>query len=261
MPCRWAPTTGASRTCSTRSGRSTCGRAFPRRCSRASPATGKRVATAIYAGDETAAPTNPPHVAILRRRPELRPQFREHAGDLGRQGRARRHSRRRLHHRSARAGHGEPGLRPAGAEIRHRLRAGERAAAERRRAGARPVRLSADAAGRGGRRRRRRGRGAGRAGLRHLGGAAAICLGADAAQADRQLRAPSPAWCAPMPRPQPDPHPGQRQRAAHRDRPGAQLRRRLDARPVGRHLPDRRTAIPSRSSPSSRRSWTPARAA
>ena len=51
--------------------------------------------------------------------------FENTPGRHRRQGRARRHPWRRLHDRSARAGHRQPGLGAAGRQIRHHLRAGK----------------------------------------------------------------------------------------------------------------------------------------
>ncbi len=197
--------------------------------------------------------------AIDRRRRRLRSEFRKHAGRVGRQGHSRRYSRRRLHHRCARAGHGNARVRPAGFEVGYRFRAGERAAAERRRAGPRQHRLSPHAAGRRRRRGRIRRRRSRRAGPWRLGRAAAIRVGPDGPQAGRQLRNQGRDGAS-RSRSQPRPDPGQRERAPERRQRRAQFRCRLDARSIGRRLPGAKQRARAGHFRDWKRSWIPARA-
>ena len=106
---------------------------------------GNRTAPAtLYEGAEvTAVSDERPAIRLERQR--LRAQFREYAGRDRRQGGARRHPAGGLHDRSAGAGYRQPGLGPAGCQVRHHLRAGKRPAAERRGAGAGHRGLPADA--------------------------------------------------------------------------------------------------------------------
>ena len=149
------------------------------------PSAGRAAAqaAAIYLSDGAAARRRAGRSAAQRpRRRGLRPQFRERAGHDGRQGHPRRHTRRRLHDRSARAGHRDARLGASGAKGRRAVRAGKCAAHERRRAGARRgsgYRLL-PAAGSGRLRPRRPPRHRTEAGLRHHRRAAAIRIGDDA---------------------------------------------------------------------------------
>ncbi len=98
--------------------------------------------------------------------------------------------------------------------------------------------LSAHSARRRGRRRQSGfGRGARRAGLRNFRRSAAIRFGRDPDQAARQLRDQA-GHGARRHHAQHAAHSGQRRRASRRHRDGARLRRRLDARAIGRRFPD-----------------------
>ncbi len=144
--------------------------------------------------------------------------------------------KRRLRHRSARAGNRDAGFGASGAEGGCALRAGERAADVRRRAGARSRRqLSADP-GRRSRPRRHRPRRRRRSRPRHQRGAAALRVGAERVQAARRLRRQGQ-HVASRQRPQHPDHHRQRLRPRGRDRHHPELRRRLDEGTIGRHLP------------------------
>ena len=106
---------------------------------------------------------------------------------------------------------------------------------QRRRAGAGQARLRHSAGDRCGRPGARRHRGARRAGLRHHGRSAAVRLGDDAREAARQFRREARQRSR-RPAAQPRAGAGQRRGPAQRGRDHAELRCRLDARPVGRHL-------------------------
>ncbi len=177
-------------------------------------------------------------------RQRLRTQFRKHAYRHRRQGGVGRHPAYRLYDRSAGAGHRQPGIRQAGGQVGHYLRARKCLAAQRRRACARHRRLSSDAARRRDRRRTGRcGRLQPRTRLRRLRRALAICIGANTAEADGQLcdqgRDGSRRHDTKS-----APHTGQRRGTPHRRRYRAQLRPRLDARPIGRDLSRSSTAVP-----------------